>query len=93
VFRFDGLDFTRQFDDSYEILQERVQRQCDKALEFLLTNPGHPGLSLKPIQPSKIYWEVKVNRGDRLIIRPDGSIAHVIDVVTHDNISKWGRSL
>jgi len=90
VFKFDELDFTEQFDDSYQDLQGRVQKQCDNALGFLRTNPDHPSLNLKPIQPSKIYWEAMVNRGDRLIIRPDGATAHVMDVVTHDNISKWG---
>jgi mRNA-degrading endonuclease RelE of RelBE toxin-antitoxin system len=90
VFKFDELDYTEQFDDSYRRLQERVQKQCDKALDFLLTNPDHPGLNLKPIKPAKIYWEVRVNKGDRLIIRPDGATAHVMEVVTHDDSSKWG---
>ncbi len=90
MFRFQELDLTEQFDDSYRRLQARVQKQCDKALCFILDNPDHPSLNLKPIHPAKIYWEARINRGDRLIIRPDGSIAHVLDVVTHDNISKWG---
>jgi hypothetical protein len=58
-------------------------------LSFLLTSPAHPSLSLKPILPAKIYWEARINRSDRLILRPDGSILRVLDVVTHDDIARW----
>ncbi|TFH58985.1 MAG: hypothetical protein E4G90_10500 [Gemmatimonadales bacterium] len=91
MFRFDELEFTMQFDDAYQSLQGRVQKQCDKAIGFLLTNPGHPSLNLKPIQPSKIYWEARLNSGDRLIIRPEGPTALIMDIVPHDDISRWGR--
>ena len=89
MFRFKELNYTKQFDDSYQGLQTRVQKQCDKAIDFLLTNPDHPGLNFHPIKPSKIYWEAYINAGDRLIVRPEGSVLHVMDVVTHDEIAKW----
>ena len=93
MFKFKELDYTPRFGDSYQALQSQAQKQCDKALGFLLDNPGHPGLNLKPIHPAKVYWEVRINQGDRLIIRPAGPVAHVIDVVTHDQISKWGHGV
>ena len=92
MFKFKELDFTPRFNTSYQALQGRAQKQCDKALGLLLTNPGHPGLGLKPIWPIKIYWEVRINQGDRLIIRPDGPVVHLMDVVTHNQISRWGQA-
>ena len=89
MFQFTELDLTEQFDDSFRRLPERVQKQCRKALGYLLTNPDHPSLNLKPILPAKIYWEARLNRSDRLVLRPDGSILRVLDVVTHDEIARW----
>ncbi len=89
MFQFTELDLTEQFDDSYRRLPERVQKQCRKALDYLLTNSDHPSLILEPILPAKIYWEARMNRSDRLVLRPDGSILRVLDVVTHDEIARW----
>ena len=89
MFHFTELDLTQQFDESYRGLPAPVQKQCRKALSFLLTNPDHPGLNLRPILPAKTYWEARVNRSDRLVLRPDGTILRVLDVVTHDEIIRW----
>lgn len=87
---FEELNLTRQFQKSYRDLETRLQKQCDRALRYLLEAPDHPGLNVKPILPSKVYWEARINRSDRLVFRPEGATAHIIDVVEHDDIERWG---
>lgn len=88
---FDELVLTPRFGKSYRMLEARTRKQCRKALRLLRENPDHPGLNLKPILPSKLYWEARINRSDRLVIRPEGDTAYIIDVVEHDDIERWGR--
>ena len=68
-----------------------MQEQCEEGLAQLLDDPLPPGLHLKPIRPSNKYWEARINRGDRLILYPVGGTAYVMDVVTHDEIKRWGK--
>jgi len=56
-----------------------------------MTEPLSPGLHFKPIRPSNRYWEARINRGDRLILYPEGAEAYVMDIVTHDEIKKWSK--
>jgi mRNA-degrading endonuclease RelE of RelBE toxin-antitoxin system len=85
------LEFTARFERSFRRLGARRQEQCEKALEQILVSPTPRGLRLKPILPGKIYWEARLNSGDRLILLPEGSVVYVMDVVTHDEIERWGH--
>ncbi len=87
---FSSLEVTDHFNKRYERLQPNAQRNCDKAVSQLLETPLRPGLQFKPIQPRKKYWEARPNRGDRLIVRPDGDRAILIDIVDHDDLGKYG---
>lgn len=88
---FTKLELTARFDKSFARLSEERQDQCEATLQALLQEPLRPGLQLKPVLPGKKYWEVRINRADRLIIFPQGSVAYIMDVVTHDEIDRWGR--
>jgi mRNA-degrading endonuclease RelE of RelBE toxin-antitoxin system len=88
---FRSLELTDRFVKSYRRLTAEAREQCDEALEQLITEPVAPGLHLKPIRPSKQYWEARISRGDRLILRPEGDTAYVMDVVTHDEIAAWSK--
>lgn len=90
MFSFDRLVFTKTFNDAYATLSSEKQKQCDKALRFLKKNPQHPGLRLKPILPAKVYYEASINMADRIVLRPDGNVARLIDAVTHDKIVRYG---
>lgn len=89
---YSHLELTARFDRSYQRLSPEMQQQCDDALEQLVTGPLAPGLHLKPIRPSNRYWEARVSKSIRLILLPMSGMAYVIDVVTHDEIAKWGTS-
>lgn len=88
---FGQLEFTAQFEKSYGKLGPETQKQCDEAIAQLLQSIPRPGLRLKPILPSKQFWEARLNKGDRLILLPRGAVALVIDVVKHDDIAKYGK--
>lgn len=89
---FEALEATERFDDAYADLEPAQQRQCDKAVRLLLEDPSHPGLGFKPIEPAKIYYEARINRRDRLIVRPEGDTAWLLDVVEHDDIGRYGKA-
>ena len=47
-------------------------------------------MRVKPILPGKIYNEARIASGDRLIFRVAEGVLHLIDVVTHDDIARYG---
>ncbi len=58
---------------------------------LLFENPAHPSLKAHQIKPDKHYWEAYVNRGDRIIYIPEGSHLVLVDIVAHDDISRYGK--
>jgi mRNA-degrading endonuclease RelE of RelBE toxin-antitoxin system len=88
---FKSLELTRRFEKSFQKLSTESQEQCAEALEQLVEEPLAPGLHLKPIRPSNHYLEARINSGDRLIIWPVAGVAHIMDVVKHDDIKRWGN--
>lgn len=88
---FKSLQLTKRFEKSFRRLGADSQAQCQDALEQLLQDPVLPGLHLKPIRPNNTFWEARLNSGDRLVLLPDGEMAWVMDVISHDEIKLWGR--
>ncbi len=88
---FESAEFTRRFEKSFAALPLEVRRQCRKAILQVMKDPHYPGLRSKPIQPGRFHWEARLNRGDRLIFRPAGDIVYFIDVVSHDDIARYGE--
>ena len=80
-----------RFNKSFQKLDRARQDQCEEALGRLLSNPLPAGLHYKPILPTRTYWEARINRGDRLIICPEGTVAYIMDVVAHDEIRRWSK--
>jgi hypothetical protein len=84
--------FTETWQRSYRSLSPGDQRRCDRAVLAILREESTSGLRIKPILPEKVYSEARLNRGDRIIFRVEKGVAIFIDVVTHDEISKYGKS-
>ena len=53
------LLFTKKFVRDYRKLPADVQKAVDKQLEFLLTDPKHPSLSLKKMHDPRSIWEAE----------------------------------
>lgn len=87
---FQTIEFTEEFDKDYANLPESKKEQCRKAIKYLKTDTTHPGLGYKPIKPAKVYWEARINRPDRIVVRPEGETAYLMAIEDHDNLDKWG---
>lgn len=76
---------------SYARLTAQQQKQVDKVVIELLKGSTAPGLRIKPIQPGKRYHETRANQGDRVIFQLSGDVLIFVDIVTHDDIGRYGR--
>ena len=83
--------FSERFKASYSRLSAERQRDCDQAVLALLKGLESPGLRIKPIQPDKHYLEDTIGSGDRVVFRREAGPILFIDVVTHDEIARYGR--
>ena len=59
----------------------------------LMKQETTPGMRVKPIQPDKFYNEARINSGDRLVFRIEKKTVWFVDVVSHDDIGRYGREL
>jgi hypothetical protein len=77
--------------ESYVRLSAERQAACDEAAMALIKQTSSPGLRVKPIQPAKYYLEARINSGDRIIFRLAEGRVFFVDVVAHDDISRYGK--
>ncbi len=77
--------------ESYAELSPERQKTCDSAALALIKQEVSPGLRVKPIQPDKYYWEARMNSGDRIVFRIESGTILFVDVVKHDDISRYAR--
>ena len=89
---FLNAEFSERWKESYAALQHAQQQGVDKVVMALLKQQATPGMRVKPIEPDKYYDEARVNDGDRLIHRTHAGTVYFVDVVTHDEIGRYGRA-
>ena len=77
--------------ESYARLSARQQAACDEAVIALIKQVTSSGLRVKPILPAKHYLEARVNSGDRIVFHVAEGTIYFVDVVAHDDISRYGR--
>jgi mRNA-degrading endonuclease RelE of RelBE toxin-antitoxin system len=77
--------------ESYAKLSADRQAACDDAVMALIKQVSSSGLRIKPIQPAKYYLEARINSGDRIVFRLDEGTVLFVDVVPHDDISRYGK--
>jgi len=82
---------TVEFEKRYRSSPGGIQSACDRAIQALAKGEPAPGLRVKPILPAKRFLEARLNRGDRLVFRIDAGDLLLVDIVTHDEIERWGR--
>lgn len=77
--------------ESYAKLSAERQRACDEVAMALIKQTTSSGLRIKPIQPAKYYLEARINSGDRVIFRLAEGTIFFVDIVAHDDISRYGK--
>lgn len=53
------------FKQDYKKLSLNIQKQADKKIIFLITNPRHPSLRIKRVQGTKDIWEGRITKNIR----------------------------
>lgn len=89
---FLNADFSDQWKESYEKLQNDQKKGVDKLVMAIIKKETTPGMRVKPIEPSKYYDEARVNDGDRVVHRISNGTVYFVDIVPHDHINKYGRA-
>ena len=56
-----------RFWKAYDRLPKRVQRQADKAYKLWQSDPYHPSLQFKRVDPQDPIYSVRVSRGYRAL--------------------------
>ena len=84
-------EWSEQWKASYAQLSDDRQAACDKAAIALIKRESSPGLHIKPIHPDKYYSEARINSGDRIVFRVAEGTIFFVDVVKHDDISRYGK--
>ena len=87
---FLAAEWSERWKKSYSRLAPERQAACDRAAIALIKQVSLPGLRVKPIQPEKYYLEARLNQGDRIIFRIDTGTIFFVDVVSHDEIDRYG---
>jgi hypothetical protein len=84
-------EWSESWKTSYAELTPDRQSSCDRAVLALIKQESSPGLRIKPIQPEKYYNEARISSGDRLVFRVEDGTIFFVDVVKHDDISRYGK--
>jgi len=77
--------------ESYARLSAERQVACDETAMALIKRISSAGLRIKPIQLAKYYLEARINSGDRITFRLAEGTIFFIDIVAHDDISRYGK--
>lgn len=88
---FLAAEWSDRWKTSYAKLSADRQAACDKVAMALIKQESSSGLRIKPIQPHKYYREARITSGDRIVFRIEGGAVFFVDVVKHDDISRYGR--
>jgi mRNA-degrading endonuclease RelE of RelBE toxin-antitoxin system len=88
---FLSAEWSERWKKSYGRLGPEQQAACDRAAIALIKKQNLPGLRIKPIRPEKYYLEARLNRGDRIVFRIEGETIFFVDVISHDEIDRYGR--
>lgn len=83
--------WSERWKESYADPSADGQAACDDATIALIKQQLSSGLRVKPIQPDKYYLEARMNSGDRIVFRVEEGTIFFVDVVKHDDISRYGR--
>ena len=89
--RFLAVVFLPGFWESYGRVSLDCQKATDKTILALIKQEPTPGMRPKPILPDKYFYEVRINQSDRLIYRVDSDGLRLADIVSHDDIGRYGQ--
>jgi len=88
---FLAVAWSEHWKENYARLPADRQAACDRTAMELVKQRASAGHRIKPILPDKYYWEARISSGDRIIFRLEGGTIFFVDLVKHDDISRYAR--
>lgn len=81
---------TKEFENQYPKLPERVQKKAEKQQDFFKNNPFHPSLNTEKLSPkSNNLWSFRVDKKYRVIFRfANDNRVYFLSIGPHDWIYK-----
>jgi mRNA interferase RelE/StbE len=70
--------YSQRFQRSFDSAPERVRKDCDKQLEFLLKNLRHPSLRAKKYDEARNLWQARVNKDWRFYFQIRDDVYYLI---------------
>lgn len=74
------------FKEDYKKLPPDIQKQTDKKITFLITNPRHPSLRIKKIQGTKNIWEGRITKSIRFTFQIQGDTIILRRIGKHNEV-------
>ena len=84
------IAYGNHFEQRLRALAPGRRTACLRVIEALARRQTTPGMRVKPILPGKHYNEARISSGDRLVFRITQGVVYLIDIVTHDDIDRYG---
>lgn len=76
--------WTPPFERDFKGLPQALQKQVEKALRLLASNPRHPSLRAKKMEGTKKVWEARVSLSYRITYQLAEDVLLLRRVGTHD---------
>lgn len=83
--------WTERYRRRYLELSDQAQRSADRVALALVKREATPGMRVKPIQPEKVFLEARLDAGDRIVFRVTEGTIYFEDMVSHDEIGRYGK--
>lgn len=78
------IERTEAFKRDFQKLPNEIKRRVEKALRLLASNPHHPSLHAKIIDPRVRMWQARATRGHRLYFTMEKGVITLHRVKAHD---------
>lgn len=75
--------YSNRFQRSIKNAPERVQKDFEKQLGYLLANMRHPSLHAKKYDEARDIWQARVNRDWRFYFVIEGDVYRCLDIMAH----------
>ena len=75
--------YTDRFKKFYRLAPERVQKDFDKQITYLLKDLRHPSLRAKKYDEIRGIWQARVNRDWRFYFVSKGDTYYCVDIMQH----------
>lgn len=79
---------TRQFREAFAALPDDIKQRAREAYRRFLDDPGHPGLSFKPVRGVPGVWSARVGLGHRALAVREGDDVVWFWIGTHADYDK-----